>query len=82
MPNYQKTGMEHLSLLLSNPVADHWANFLTDLWVASIIEFYYAPTKFMMNASNLDFSVWPNAKVVESLYKSNLCRPQTNALKT
>ena len=57
------------TLLLTNPVTDYWANLLTEVWVASIIESYYGPTKFMMNASNLDFSVWPNAKVVETLYK-------------
>ena len=70
---------DQLRLLLSNPVVDYWANILTDMWVASIIESYYGPTKFMMNASNLDFSVWPNAKVVDTLYKNiapgTICKP-------
>ena len=61
-----------------NPFVDYWANKLVDLWVASIIEMHYGPTKFLMNASNLDFSVWPNAKIVEHLYTTNLCRPQTS----
>ena len=64
-------------MLLRNPVVDYWANTLADLWVAAIIESYYGPTKFLINASNLDFSVWPNAKIVEDLYKTNLCQPQT-----
>ena len=73
---------DQLKLLLSNPVTDYWANFLTDIWVATIIESYYGPTKWLIGASNLDFAVWPNAKVVETLYKSNLCRPQTSGVKT
>ena len=56
-------------LFLNNPVTDYWANLLADLWVASIIETYYGPSKFLVNSANLDFSVWPNAKVVETLYK-------------
>lgn len=82
MLNYQKTGMEHLRQLASNPVADYFANQFVELWVASLIEFYYGPTKFLMGAANLDFSVWPNAKIVEHLYTTNLCRPQTNGEKT
>lgn len=65
-----------------NPIIDYWANKVVDLWVAAIIEAYYGPTKFMIGASNLDFSVWPNAKIVEHLYTTNLCRPQTSGEQT
>ena len=68
---------DQLKVLLTNPIVDYWSNILTDMWVAAIIESYYGPTKFMMNASNLDFSVWPNAKVVDTLYKNIQCPTQS-----
>ena len=69
MLNYPKIGTAYLEQLASNSVVDRYSDFVVDLLVASIIEWYYGPTKFLMNASNLDFSVWPNAKIVEHLYK-------------
>ena len=72
MLNYQKTGMEFLGPLLSNPVLSYWI----DLWIATALEMHYAPFKAFVNASNLDFSVWPNQKIVTDLYNSNLCKPK------
>ena len=53
-------------------------NNAIDWYIAEALEMYYAPYKAFVNASNLDFVVWPNAKIVKDLYTTNLCRPQTN----
>lgn len=82
MPNYQQTGMAHTWLLLNKWWLDPVVEKIVDTNVALFLEMWYWPTKMAVGASSLDFSVWPNAKVVESLYTTNLCRPQTNASKT
>jgi hypothetical protein len=66
-------------MLWSKWFVEPMINNVIDWYMAQALELYYAPYKAFVNASNLDFVVWPNAKIVGDLYKSNLCRPQTNA---
>lgn len=76
MLNYQQIGTAYSEQLANSPVG-YLSTLLVDMWVASIIESYYGPTKWMMGASNLDFVCWPNAKVVDTLYKDMSFTPKS-----